>query len=97
SLSLAFANQPGPATLINLTVGCTGRFQLIAAETEVVDYVRPDFPNPHFKSRPSLPLNAFLSAYLEAGGSHHLAIANGHRLSLLAKAARLMAIDLITL
>jgi len=41
---------------------------VIAAEVEVLDYTQPIFPMPHFKSRPSLPLKAFLTGYLEAGG-----------------------------
>ena len=66
SASLAFSNQPGPATLMNLTVGAQGSFRLIAAEVEVLDYTRPTFDSPHFKARPSLPLKTFLTGYLEA-------------------------------
>lgn len=97
SASLSFANRPGPATLVNLTVGPEGYFRMIAAEVEVLDYVQPAFPMPHFKSRPSLPLRTFLTGYLEAGGSHHLAIAEGHGVDRVEKLASLMRIDLTVL
>jgi L-arabinose isomerase len=97
SASLAFSNQPGPATLLNLTVGAQGRFRLIAAGTEVLDYAHPTFVMPHFRARPGLPLNAFLTGYLEAGGSHHLAIVEGHGLPRIEKAAALMDVELVTL
>ncbi|MBM3498261.1 MAG: hypothetical protein FJX74_06275 [Armatimonadetes bacterium] len=97
SASLAFSNRPGPATLMNLTVGPGGAFRLIAAETEVLDYTQPAFVMPHFRCRPGLPLNAFLTGYLEAGGSHHLAIAEGHGLARVEKAASLTGVELITL
>jgi len=97
SASLSFANQPGPATLMNLTVGPEGRFRMIAAEVEVLDYLQPIFPMPHFKCRPSIPLKAYLTGYLEAGGSHHLAIAEGHELGRVEKLAAIMGLDFTTL
>jgi L-arabinose isomerase len=97
SASLSFANQPGPATLMNLTVAAEGRFRIIAAEVDVLDYYRPAFLMPHFKSRPSIPLNAFLTGYLEAGGSHHLAIAEGHGLARVEKAASIIGVELVRL
>ena len=63
----------------------------------MLDYLQPDFDMPHFKSKPRIPLNAFLTAYLEAGGSHHLAIAEGHGLGRIEKAAGLMGVELVTL
>jgi L-arabinose isomerase len=97
SASLSFANQPGPATLMNLTVGPEARFRMIGAEVEVLDYLRPIFPMPHFKCRPTIPLKAYLTGYLEAGGSHHLAIAEGHGLRRVEKLAGLMGVELVTL
>ena len=97
SASLAFCQEPGPATLLNLTVGAEGRFQLIGAEAEVLDFVQPAFPMPHFKLRPATALSDFLTAYLQAGGSHHLAIAPGLGLARAEKAARLMGIEFIRL
>jgi len=97
SASLSFSNQPGPATLLNLTVGPNGRFRLIATEGEVEDYARPEFPSPHFKIRPRVPLKRFLTEYLQVGGSHHLAIAAGHHLGRVEKAASVMDVDFIAL
>ncbi len=96
SASLSFCLEPGPATLLNLTVGAQG-FKLIGAEVEVLDFVQPAFPMPHFKMRPQTPLRDFLGGYLRAGGSHHLAIAPGHGLGRAEKAAGIMGIEFTAL
>jgi L-arabinose isomerase len=93
SAALAFGIRPGPATLMNLTTAAEGAYRLIAAEAEVLDYLQPIFPMPHFKSRPTMPLGDFLTAYLHAGGSHHLAIVEGHALDRVRKAAALMGVE----
>jgi L-arabinose isomerase len=97
SASLAFCQEPGPATLLNLTVSEYGAFQLLAAEVEVLDFVQPAFPMPHFKMRPKAPLGDFLTDYLQWGGSHHLAIAQGHGMGRAAKAAAILEVDLVNL
>jgi L-arabinose isomerase len=97
SASLAFCQRPGPVTLLNLTVGPGGVFRLLAAAVEVLDFVQPAFPMPHFKMRPHTPLKEFLTAYLQAGGSHHLALAPGHHLGRAAKAAAIMGLDFAAL
>lgn len=94
SLSLAFTMQPGPMTLVNLTVGAGGQLHLIAALGEAQDFLVPGQPTPHFCFQPQTPLKEFLSRYLELGGSHHVALTPGHQLSRLCKFAQMMELPL---
>lgn len=94
SASLAFTLEPGPMTLVNLTVGHGGEFHLIAALGEAHDFLVPGQPTPHFRFEPHAPLKWFLSRYLELGGSHHVALSPGDQLSRVSKCAQVMGLRL---
>jgi len=75
---LLFRWQSGPATLASLTVGPEAHLRWVVTEGEIADSPRyPALDAPHCKFRPHLPLPDFLTAYSEAGGSHHLAVCPG--------------------
>lgn len=90
SASLAFTFEPGPVTVTNLTVGAGGDFHLILTQGEAIDFLVPGQATPHFRLRPAQPLDAFLSRYLQLGGSHHVAVAPGDQRSRVTKCAQLM-------
>jgi len=94
SASLAFTMEPGPMTMVNLTVGHGGEFHLIAALGEARDFLVPGQPTPHFRFEPQTPLKWFLSRYLELGGSHHVALSPGDRMSRVSKCAQVMGLRL---
>jgi L-arabinose isomerase len=94
SASLAFTLEPGPMTLVNLTVGEGGEFHLIAARGEAHDLLVPGQPTPHFRFEPQTPLKWFLTRYLELGGSHHVALSPGDQLSRVSKCAQVMGLRL---
>jgi L-arabinose isomerase len=94
STSLAFPIEPGLLTLLNLTTGPDGGLKLIATEAEATEFYLRRFPTPHFKLRPRMPLAEFLDRYLEAGGTHHLAVSPADGLSLVGKFARLARLPL---
>ena len=94
STSLAFAQEPGPATLINVTTGTDGLPQIIATAVEVLDFSLPEYPSPHCKVCPPGALAEFLNAYLRAGGTHHLAIAPGDAVAAVRKVAELAGVRL---
>jgi L-arabinose isomerase len=85
--------QPGEATLINVTTGPDGRPQVITTKVEVLDFELPDYPTPHLKARPPMPLARFLNAYASLGGTHHLALSYGNAVPSVQKAARVLDIE----
>lgn len=94
SASLAFTLEPGPMTLVNLTVGTGGELHLIATLGQGHDFLVPGQPTPHFRFEPHRPLKWFLSRYLELGGSHHVAISPDDQLSRVSKLAKIMDLRL---
>ena len=94
SASLAFTFEPGPVTMVNLTVGSGGEFHLILTQGDAIDFLVFGQPTPHFLYRPEAPLNDFLSRYLELGGSHHVAVSPGDQTSRVSKCAQVMGLRL---
>ena len=94
SASLAFTMEPGPMTLVNLTVGAGGACHLIATLGEAQDFLVPGQATPHFRFAPAAGLKPFLSRYLELGGSHHVALSPGDQMSRVGKCAQVMGLRL---
>lgn len=93
STSLAFAFQPGPVTLVNLTIGEMGLPKLIATEGYVEDFHLPHFDTPHCKFSPEGELEPFLDAYATEGGSHHLAMSPGRHVGRVEKLAEVLGLN----
>jgi len=93
-VSLVFTLRPGPATLLNITIGPDEKIQWIVSEGEVVDSAPlPKMINVHNKFKPVLPVEEFLRQYSLLGGSHHQALAYGSWSGELEKLASLMGIQ----
>jgi L-arabinose isomerase len=93
--SLVFTLRPGTATLLSITIGPDRKLQWIVTEGEVVD--APPLPNlaqVHYRFRPALPLEEFLTCYATLGGSHHQALAYGSHTANLHKLASLLGISM---
>lgn len=75
-VALACAPCPGPATLVNLSPGPGGTFDLLIAPVEVLgDGTHPDIKHSvRGWIRPAMPLERFLEAYSHHGGTHHCAL-----------------------
>lgn len=97
SASLAFTIEPGPVTMVNLTVARGGAFQIIATRGRAESFLIPGQPTPHFRLRPERPVAEFCNDYLLHGGSHHVAVSPGHHLGRVRKCAKLMGVDCIEL
>lgn len=95
STSLAFAFEPGPVTLLNLTIGAGGEPVLIATEGEILDFHMPAFDSPHCKLKPAGDLCGFLNRYALAGGSHHLALSPGSHLGRIRNLARILGLPCV--
>ena len=95
STSLAFALEPGPATMVNLTIGEMGLPKLIATEGYIEDFYLPHFDTPHCKFSPGDEIEAFLDDYATEGGSHHLAISPGEHIVRVEKLAEIMGINYV--
>jgi len=92
-LLLAFTISPGPCTLASLTTAAHGKLKLVVTEGEVLDHPYiPDLGRPHFKFRPHGDLADFLTRYSLEGGSHHQALAYGHKAGAVEKVAALLGI-----
>ncbi len=77
-LALVTTFEPGPATLMALTIGPAQRWRVIAAPLEILAF-GPLTPLcvPHFKLRTPVDVRRFLTAYGQAGGPHHNAVCFG--------------------
>lgn len=91
-----FAFEPGPATLCSLSAASHGRFRIVIAEGEVLDWGPfPTLRTPHFKFKPTTGLNTAIETWSRIGGSHHQAICWGHRARLLSRLAGMLGIESI--
>ena len=88
-----FALKAGEATLINLIEGPEG-FRFIAADCTMQAWrVNPKLDAPQGFMRPDRPLEEFLTAYSELGGSHHLALTYGRNAGKVARLAALCGVE----
>ena len=71
-LVLVTTLEPGPATLVTLTLNAASRWRIIAAPVTVEDFgPLPSLCVPHFKLKPAGDVRKFLTDYATAGGPHH--------------------------
>ncbi|HNQ89739.1 MAG TPA: hypothetical protein PKM73_14060 [Verrucomicrobiota bacterium] len=97
-LALVTCFEPGPATLTAMSLGSGGRWQVIAARGEVLDFgPLPGFCVPHSKWRPAGGLRRFLTGYGRAGGPHHNALCFGDACGRLRLAAGLLGAEYVEL
>ncbi|GAB3480985.1 L-fucose/L-arabinose isomerase family protein [Nocardiopsis coralliicola] len=76
--TLLFRLRPGPATLASLVTLGGGRFRLVAAEGEVPDTpALPALEMPYGYFQPDTGVRACLDGWLQAGGTHHMAMVPG--------------------
>ena len=93
-LLLTFSLAPGDATLVSLTTLADGRFKLVAAEGQVVDFPYiAGLARPHYKFRPDGDLGDFLTRFSLEGGSHHQAMAYGRWAGTVTRVAALLGVD----
>jgi L-arabinose isomerase len=78
-LALVTAFEPGPATLMALTLGPKNRWRLVVSPMQILDFgPLPALQTPHCKMSPcSGDVRDFLTAYATAGGPHHSAVCFG--------------------
>jgi len=95
-LTLEITLQPGPATLLALTLGPAGRWRIIASAAEIVDFAtRRSMEVPYFKLKPGRDVREFLTAYAKAGGPHHNAVCFGDARALIRQAAAILNADYV--
>jgi L-arabinose isomerase len=93
-LTLVTSFEPGPATLMALTLVGAQRWRCIAAPGTIQDYgPLPSLCVPHFKLKPAGDVRSFLTAYAQAGGPHHNAVCFGDATPRLRAAAELIGAD----
>jgi L-arabinose isomerase len=93
-LVLVSSLEPGPATLVSLTLNAAGGWRIIAAPVTVPDFgPLPALCVPHFKLKPAGDVREFLTAYATAGGPHHNAVCFGDARARLRIAAKLLNAD----
>lgn len=94
-LSLVTTFEPGPATLMALTLGPLNRWRIIASSMNILDFgPLATLEAPHCKMSPSAgDVRDLLTAYAMAGGPHHSAVCFGDARGRLKHAARMLDAD----
>ena len=84
------------ATVVNLGIVEDNAFRLIAFTGEICERIpgAPDIDMPYFHFKPDMALIDFLTAYGEAGGTHHAAMTLGDRTESIIKLAEMLGIDI---
>ena len=87
------------ATVVNLGIVEDNEFQLIAYTGTLCGRIpgSDEIDMPYFHFTPDMPLADFLTAYGEAGGTHHIALTRGDKIDDIIKLAELLNIDLVIL
>ncbi len=95
-LALAISLEPGPATLMALTLGPGRRWRLLAAPVTIEDFgPLPSLVVPHSKVRTPMDVREFLTRYARAGGPHHNALCFGDARARLRRAAAMLDADYV--
>ncbi len=95
-LALVASFEPGPATLMALTLGPNHRWRVVAAPVVIEDFAPlPDMAVPHSKVQPAGDVRDFLTAYAKAGGPHHNALCFGDARGRLRTAAAMLDADYV--
>lgn len=91
---LLFESEPGPATLASLTTSPAGGLRWVVSEGDIASSpLYPALNAPNYKFKPHQPLPDFLTAYSEAGGSHHLALCRRHAALLIERLAYAIGVE----
>lgn len=87
------------ATLLNLAVTKGQRFQFTTITGEICPRLpaAEDVDMPYFHFRPEIDVAALLSTYGQAGGTHHFAITDAHKVSEIEKLADMMSVAMLSL
>lgn len=94
-VGMHFTLQPGPVTLVAVTITQDDHLAYIAHQAEIADHPAfPAFDIPHWLVQLARPAGEFLTAYSLAGGPHHLCGVPGHHLDALRRLARLQGFPL---
>ncbi|MCA1725780.1 MAG: hypothetical protein LC748_16340 [Thermomicrobia bacterium] len=93
-LSVEFAVQTGPITILGLTQTADGRLKLIAAEGECVPGPVLRTGNTNARLKFAGGPAAFIERWCAEGPTHHVALGLGHQTSILPKLSRVLGLDL---
>lgn len=91
-VGMHFTLEPGPVTLVGLTMEPDGRFRYVVYETRIQDIPPcPNFDIPHWVVALDEPVGEVLTRYSLAGGPHHLAATLGHQAEAIRRLAHLQS------
>jgi len=94
-LVFLFRYKPGTVTIANLTMVNNKKLRIICSCADITDFYLKNIDVPHFKIRPHLQLEKFLTYYSYAGGTHHLAMTYGDITDKLEEKSVQLGIDFI--
>ena len=94
-IGVEFSLKAGPVTLLSINVDKNGNFRMVVAEGTSIAGEIPQTGNTNTRVSFGMPVCDFLSAWCEAGPTHHLALGIGHHLGTLRKFAKLANIKLV--
>lgn len=93
-IGVEFSLRAGPVTLLSINADGHGGFRMVAAEGTSLLGDIPQTGNTNTRVRFSMPVTDFLSAWCEAGPTHHFALGTGHHVGTLKKLSRILGIPL---
>ena len=93
--NVEFSLKAGPVTLLSINVDGNGKFRMIAAEGTSIAGEIPQTGNTNTRVSFGGDVCDFLTAWCEAGPTHHLALGVGHHLETLRKFSKLSGIELL--
>ena len=94
-IGVEFSLKAGPVTLLSINVDNNGKFRMIAAEGTSIAGEIPQTGNTNTRVSFGGDVCDFLTAWCEAGPTHHLALGVGHHLETLRKFSKLSGIELL--
>ena len=94
-IGVEFSLKAGPITLLSIGVDRNGKFRMVVAEGTSIAGEIPQTGNTNTRVSFGMPVCEFLSAWCEAGPTHHLALGTGHHLGALRKFAKIAKMELV--
>lgn len=94
-IGVEFSLKAGPVTLLSINVDKNGQFRMVVAEGTSIAGEIPQTGNTNTRVSFGMPVCDFLSAWCEAGPTHHLALGIGHHIGTLRKFARMAKINFV--
>ncbi len=91
--SVEFKIQPGPITMLSISVGAGGRFKFVLGEGESVDGPIPPTGNTNTRGFFQPDVRTFLQRWVAEGPTHHFSLGVGHKAQVIGQIADILGLQ----